>query len=196
MKKISALVLLLLIIFLGWYIYSVSTNRIEKNKVGLSAPENLQNEDIVIESIQKKVKSIDDEKDYQVKTLDNEWFVARNIVRDNGVIIDGYVKDGQISKITEKIGLSYGVRIYEYYLVDKKLIYVNEKEDYYPYDNDSSTFNYAKLESGFEAHHYFHENKLVQTKISGEKKFPENDVNLESLFTSTATEYVDLLTNI
>lgn len=46
--------------------------------------------------IREIVAAADAEKSYQVKTLDNDYFVAHNEVTDGGQELTGYFKNGQI----------------------------------------------------------------------------------------------------
>lgn len=195
MKKILTLILLcFFLVFLGWYIYKNTEKNIVKNETNIVTPKTSQDEANIIAGIQKKVQSINTEEDYQTKTLNNEWFLAHDIVRDNGVQLDGYFKDGQISKISERIGLSHIVTHFDYYFWDNQLILVNEKEEFFPYDDNTGTMDYTKLELGFEGYYYFNEEKLIKTEITGEKRYPEKaNTNLGLMLLSIAKKNIELL---
>lgn len=147
---------------------------------------------IQIKDIQNQVGQIDSIKDYQIKTLNNQQVLGEHIT-DGGAQLIGYYRDGKTSKIVEKLGLSFGVKTYEYYFFNNQLIFVHEKDENFPYDEKKDTFDYSKLESGFEGFYYFKANKLVSTETSGEKRFPSGEeVNMGELLIRQANENIDL----
>ena len=193
MKKILTLILLcFFLVFLGWYIYKNTEKNIVKNETNIVTPKTSQDEANIIAGIQKKVQSINAEEDYQTKTLNNEEFLKH--ATDGGGQLTGIFINGQISKISKRIGLSHIVTHFDYYFWDNQLILVNEKEEFFPYDDNTGTMDYTKLELGFEGYYYFNEEKLIKTEITGEKRYPEKaNTNLGLMLLSIAKKNIELL---
>ena len=97
--------------------------------------------------IQQFVKATDAEQSYQVKTLDNDYFVAHNEVTGGGQELTGYFKNGHIQKIAYSVGLSLGLQRYLYYFDRGELVYVSAEEDDYPATNEG--LDYEKTEPVF-----------------------------------------------
>lgn len=147
-----------------------------------------------IQNIQKNVELIDSEKNYEVKTLNNEQ-IQGNQMTDGGAQLTGYFKQGKIVKIKEKLSLSYGVKNYEYYFSDGKLIFVYEKDENFPDPENSGTLDYSKTETAFEGYYYFENGKLISKKTIGTKRFSENDIiDIEESFLKVSQENLLLLT--
>lgn len=69
-----------------------------------------------IAAVRKKVEAINTEKSYQIKKLDNDYFVnIKNESTDGGQELSGYYKNGKLKKIVYSIGLSYGVKNLKHY---------------------------------------------------------------------------------
>ncbi len=150
--------------------YFISLNQNELQKVSL------------IKDIDSEVNSINQYKNYKIKTLENEEFLEQ--MTDGGGHLSGYFKEGQIKKIIEKFGLSYCVKTFEYYFLNGKLIFIFEKEDDFPYDENIAGLNYEKLELVFEGHYYFDNKNLIKIETKGKKKF-ENNTSEKSLLNMT-----------
>ena len=179
--SILALSLIFFVYEKKWTIVKISKNNSQVQELSLLA-----------KNIQEEVQLIDNEKDYQIKTLNNEQFLGH--MTDGGGQLIGYFKNGKISKIIERLGLSYGVKTYEYYFLNEKLILVSEKEEDFPDTNNTGTLDYTKVELAFEGHYYFNEEKLITAEITGKKRFPEDaGINLELLFLKRAKENIGLL---
>ena len=122
--------------------------------------------------IQQLVKATDADKDYQVKTLDNSYFVSRDDVTDGGQELTGYFKNGQMQKIDYSIGLSYGLNRYLYYFDGGDLIYVHEEEDDYPATNEG--LDYEKTEPGSSAEYFFQHGNPVMMNSKGSQRYQES----------------------
>jgi hypothetical protein len=119
--------------------------------------------------IREIVAAADAEKSYQVKTLDNDYFVAHNEVTDGGQELTGYFKNGQIQKIDYSIGLSFGLNRYLYYFDGGELVYVSAEEDDYPATNEG--LDYEKTELAFSAEYFFLNGKLLGTNSKGTGRY-------------------------
>lgn len=81
-----------------------------------------------INQIRKTVSSINSEKNYQIKVLDNDYFVdKKNEVTDNGQELMGFYKNDKLKKIVHEIGLSNKKIVTQYYFNEGNLIFVLEK---------------------------------------------------------------------
>lgn len=78
-----------------------------------------------ISKIRKHVSKINVEENYQIKIVDNEYFVdKKNEVTDNGQELIGFYKNNKLKKITHEIGLSNKKIVIQYYFDEEKLIFV------------------------------------------------------------------------
>lgn len=183
--------ILVVVVMLGIFILVVTifTHQRKTEMVANEDKEKL----VLIEDIQKKVWAIDFEKNYQTKVLNNEKFLDH--MTDGGGQLTGYFKDGQINKVVEWLGLSYGTKTFNYYFFDGRLILVNEKEEDFPDISNSGTLDYTKVEFAFEGNYYFNEEKLIDQKTNGQKRFSEGvKIDEEVLFLKTSKQNVELLT--
>lgn len=196
MKKITILsiVLFLLVVISGCTTES-NINKVNKNGSETPAQNNTQNKDAIIKGIKEKVKAINNEEDYQIKKLDNEWFVSHDFVRDAGTQIDGYYKQNNLKKIVERIGLSFEVRTYEYYYSDGGLILIHEKNEIFPYNEETGIMDRTRLELAFEGDYYINNNDIVDIITSGEKRTPEkvSEKEFVSSLILSSKENVELL---
>lgn len=134
----------------------------------------LSNPELVVAYTQERVELIDKESGYDVKTLNNDWFVAHNIMRDGGTQLEGYYKDNNIVKIIEKVSLSTEVKTYAYYFSNGQLILIHEANQVYPYITETGALDYSELKQVFEARYYIKDSKLVDVQASGERHIPLN----------------------
>jgi hypothetical protein len=142
--------------------------------------------------IQQLVKATDAEKNYQVKKLDNSYFVSRGEVTDGGQELTGYFKNGQIQKIAYNVGLSLGLQKYEYYFDRGELVYVSAEEDDYPSTNEG--LDYEKTELAFSAEYFFQHGKLLQTDAKGTGRYlSASATNAGNALRAAAERYIELL---
>ena len=178
----------ILVLALAFFTYEREWIKVKISKDNSQA----QELSLLAKKIQEEVQLIDSEKNYQIKTLNNEQFLGH--MTDGGGQLIGYFENKKISKIVERLGLSYGVKTYEYYFLNEQLILVIEKEEDFPDTNNTGTLDYTKVELVFEGHYYFNEGKLITTQVTGKKRFPEDaGTNIESSFIKMAKENVELL---
>ena len=129
-----------------------------------------------VEQIRQTFKVINSEKNYTLKILDNDYFTdVKNQVTDNGQELKGYYKKGKLKKMVYYVGLSYGIRIYEFYYSNNSLIFVFLKQSKYVYPDHSSEKSNrednVKLTPVFEGRYYFDQSKLFKTKETGKEMF-------------------------
>ncbi|PWB38388.1 MAG: hypothetical protein C3F02_03475 [Parcubacteria group bacterium] len=150
---------------------------------------NMEEKSVLVKGIQEKVRLINLEKSYQTKTLNNEKFLDH--MTDGGAQLVGYFKDGKIYKIVERLGLSYGVKTYEYYFSNEQLVLVDEKEEDFPDTDNTGSLDYTKVELAFEGRYYFDGDKLIDKQITGQKRFFDNST--EPSFITLAKQNIQLL---
>ncbi|MBF8456143.1 hypothetical protein IV494_03020 [Kaistella sp. G5-32] len=133
-----------------------------------------------IAAVRKKVEAINTEKSYQIKKLDNDYFVnVKNEPTDGGQELSGYYKNGKLKKIIYSVGLSYGMKTCEYFFSDDELIFVFEKQDQFADLKDQSNqvtgSDHTKLESVYTGRFYFENSKLFSIKQTGREIFTKMD---------------------
>jgi|SRR5208337_4370465 len=138
------------------------------------------------------VAAADAQKSYQVKTLDNDYFVSHNEVTDGGQELTGYFKNGHIQKIAYSVGLSLGLQKYLYYFDGGELVYVYEEEDDYPATNEG--LDYEKTEPAFSGEYFFLNGKLLRTDSKGQGRYLNaSTTNAGDGLMASATRYMALL---
>ena len=154
-----------------------------------------KNSDLVM-NINKIVASIENKKDYQVEKLDNIQLIERGErAYDNGRGLDGYFINGEIKKITEWVGLSDKILIFDYYFNNSELVFTHEKELDYPYIESIAALDYTNPQLVFEASYYFDGGKLFETNSEGERRFPDTGRNIEESLLMQAKHAMLLLRN-
>ena len=133
-----------------------------------------------IAAVRKKVEAINTEKSYQIRKLDNDYFVnAKNEATDSGQGLSGYYKNGKLKKIVYSVGLSYGMKTCEYFFSNDELIFVFEKQDQFATIKDQSNhitgLDHTKLEPVYTGRFYFENSKLFSVKQTGKEIFTKMD---------------------
>ena len=142
--------------------------------------------------IREVVSAADAEKSYQVKTLDNDYFVSHRDVTDGGQELTGYFINGQIQKIAYSVGLSFGLQKYLYYFERGELVYVSAEEDDYPATNEG--LDYEKTEPVFSGEYFFLNGKLLKTNAKGQGRYlSASTTNAGDGLVESATRYSALL---
>lgn len=127
----------------------------------------------LITIINKQVREINSDKGLTTKLFNaNEVY---NKTFDGGGRIEVYLKGGQITKIEESIGLSYGLVTTIIYLKDGRPIKIIDREENFKIKDDQSGLDYTKLNQVFEASIYVVNWDKDDSKIlrKGERKFSE-----------------------
>lgn len=142
-------------------------------------------------SLINRVKQINQDESLTIVTLENEGFLPQ--ATDGGGELTGYFKSGQIQKITRRIGLSYGIEIYEYFFTAEKLIFVYETLDGFPYVESSGKFDHTKTERNFIGRYYFKDGKLIDSETTGHNRFEDDTIDIESTLTKEMNYCLDKL---
>lgn len=144
----------------------------------------------LIKKIHLIVKSIDDHTFKDSVELENEDFLEN--MTDGGGSLTGYFNNGELVKIKEWVGLSYGIIQHSFYFRKGQLAYVLETEDDF-YVNDSFQKDYTKFGQHFRGDYYFSDNKLAGMLTLGHNRFEDDANDPEKEFLSTASQYRKLI---
>ncbi|MEO8210362.1 MAG: hypothetical protein ABI840_07350, partial [bacterium] len=112
--------------------------------------------------------------------------------------LTGFFKGNKIYKIYRSEGLTDGVEITEFYYRRNELIFVREKFNSYVYDNILKTFDYTKINSTFSGYYYFKDDKLIEYKTTGIKRFDDQTLSTEKSLLNKSNEafgYIKKLLN-
>lgn len=113
-----------------------------------------------IEFVKKTVQSINQIKDFKIKTVPYSYFMDKSEVTDNGIELKGFYKDGKLRKMEHFMGLSAWKIITEYFFLENgKLVFVYSKK--YQILNENGCLEKPKLLS--ELRCYYENNKLIKT---------------------------------
>lgn len=130
-----------------------------------------QAKDALIKNIRAEYQKINKDASLKTIALKQEQFLQH--ATDGGGSLAGYFKKDSIYKMVLSVGLSYGVKTFEYYLKNNNLIFVYETEEYHAYNDATGELNYLKLTKAFEGRYYFNQGKLIETHKKGKKRFDE-----------------------
>ena len=123
-----------------------------------------------VDEINDEVKAIDSDVTIKIKEFDAAEVYGHT--SDGGGKIKIYQKDGQIRKIEEQTGLSFGRITTIIYLVDSKPILITDREENFK-RNDDGSFNYSSLREVFEARLYMADGELVDAIKKGARAMSE-----------------------
>ncbi len=143
-----------------------------------------------VQAIRKEFQAINGDSSMKKITLENEEFMED--LTDGGGELTGYYKNGQIRKIRQWIGLSYGNEIKEFYFRNGKLIFVYEQFNSFPFDEKKGELIHSSTKTTFEGRYYFNNDKLIDRKITGKRQFEDKSDPATKLL-SEARENVKLL---
>lgn len=150
----------------------------------------MQNDEL--ESIKQAFWTINNDTALQRVTLQGDKFLGESV--DGGGELVGYFKGDSIVKITEDVGLSFGVMKIEYYFKGGYLIFVYEKEKDFPYDDSTASFDYTRLSLVFEGKYYFHNDSLIKKIVKGKRSSNISGMSQNpSQFIANAGKLVHLL---
>lgn len=117
----------------------------------------------------KRIKSINQDSSFEKVSLNNEELL--NQITDGGSELIGYFKKSEPQKIIKEIGLSHGIKTFDYYFTYGKLIFIYEIFEGFVYNDSLQKFDYTKTENNFIGRYYFKNNKLVDSETTGHNRF-------------------------
>jgi len=113
-----------------------------------------------IEFVKKTVQSINQIKDFKIKTVPYSYFMDKSEVTDNGIELKGFYKDGKLRKMEHFMGLSAWKIITEYFYSENgKLIFVYSKK--LQTVDENGYLEKPQLLS--ELRYYYQQDKLIKT---------------------------------
>jgi len=131
-----------------------------------------QKRDSIIRDIQESFRKINNDRTLKIIKLENEEFLPQ--ATDGGCSLTGYFKGDTVYKMKVWIGLSYGIKQFEYYFKNGNLFFIYEKEEDFPYDEKEGTLVYTKVKLAFEGRYYLNRGKIIDVKKRGEKRLDAN----------------------
>ncbi|HET6769061.1 MAG TPA: hypothetical protein VFH08_16735 [Chitinophagaceae bacterium] len=134
----------------------------------------------------KRVKSINSDSSLTKIVLTNEEFMPQ--VTDGGGELIGYFKKQEIQKITRTIGLSYGIKTYDYYFSYGRLLFIYETLYGFATKDTLGTLDYNKTELNFIGRYYFKKDKLIDNETTGHNRFERDDVDMEKVLLQETKE--------
>ena len=126
-----------------------------------------------MDTIDKQVRQINSDRGLTKKKFNANEVYGK--IFDGGGQIQAYLKDGQLIKIEENIGLSYGRVTTIIYLKEGEPIKIIDREENFKIKDDQSGLDYTKLIQVFEASIYVVNWDKDDSKIvrKGERKLSE-----------------------
>jgi hypothetical protein len=142
-----------------------------------------------IKAIQAAYTSIENSNTLKQVTLSGEEFSEHAC--DNGCTLTGYFKGDSIKKMSDWIGLSYGIIERSFYFKAGRLVFVYESERHFVHDSTGAPVYNKPPIVVFEGRYYFEGNTLIKDITKG-KKFGGEKENPGSLL-KLAKDYTALL---
>jgi hypothetical protein len=130
-----------------------------------------QSKDTIIKHTRESFQKINNDHTLKRLELDNEDFMPDE-QSDGGISLTGYYKKDTIYKLSAWIGVSYGVRQYDYYLKNGKPFFIYETEKDFLGKKDG-TLDDSKLNLAFEGRYYLDNGKVIDVKTKGKKRMDE-----------------------
>lgn len=118
-----------------------------------------------IRAIDRRVHEIDAGKDYGIKTLENEEFMEQ--MTDGGGELQGFVKKGQLVKISAWVGVSSCVYITEYYFEDSQLVFVSAQGLEFAYVDSTGSFDPGVQKVTMEGRFYYRKGDAAPELLKG-----------------------------
>lgn len=120
----------------------------------------------------------------QIKLENNEVFKQ---ITDGGAELIGYFRNHQIQKIELSIGLSHGIREFQFFYENSELIYVKEVLRQYIWDDSKGVFDYSKTERTFRGDYIFKEGFDLITL--GHNRFEDDELDPELTLKEESQRY-------
>jgi hypothetical protein len=127
----------------------------------------------LVKNIRHTFQEINNDKTHTIVKLQNEEI--RGEKTDGGEELTGYFDGDSIRKIYSWIGLSYGVKQYEYYFSNGQLIFVYETEKGFHVNDSLGSMDQTRLDLLFEGRYYLDKGKMIDRKTKGQKRFGEEN---------------------
>lgn len=123
-------------------------------------------------------------------SLSDEEFLEN--IPDGGGELTGYYKNGELVKLTEWIGLSYGNSTREFYFKRGRLFFVFEQ--FASFIQNEEGLDKSQTKTTFEGRYYIHQGRLIDKKIKGRRTIEDEEpADVVKAFEETLKEYKELL---
>jgi hypothetical protein len=170
---------------------SVSLRLAPQSHVNIDFLSPLQfNDTTGVKRIQQIVITLNSSKIKDSVYLENEDFMENST--DGGGSLTGYFQNGNLVKIDEWYGISWGVLQVSYYFDNSSLVFVRETEDHF-YIDDSTGIDPSRFDSQFRGEYYFNKGKLFDEVSLGHNRFENEENNPEKEFNQRAKENKDII---
>jgi len=150
-----------------------------------------QSKEAKIKDIRSLFQKINSDNTLKVIKLENEDIPGPAL--DNGQSLTAFYKGNTIYKIQAWVGLSYAIREYEFYLKDSQVFFVYEKESDFPSNEAKATLDHSKTVVAFEARYYLYQNKIIDVKSKGKKRFEGTSVMSAKDLLTIANNYLAII---
>ncbi len=142
-----------------------------------------------VRKIRKYVSEIDKHKLKDSIELENEEFM--NNLTDGGGSLTGYFQKGELVKIKEWYGLSWGILQVNFYFKNDILLFVNETEDHFYIDSNGT--DHSRSDLIFRGQYYFNKSKLFDEVSVGHNRFERDDQNPETEYLKRAADNATII---
>ena len=122
-----------------------------------------------IRAVDLLVQRVNAVKDYELRTLENEEFLAQ--MTDGGGELTGYVKGGELVKMVSWVGVSSCVFVTEYYFDHSKLVFVQEQGSEFAYVDSTASFDPAVQNVTMEARFYYRDKDAAPVALKGSTRW-------------------------
>lgn len=116
-------------------------------------------------TVDRRVQAINAEKDYEVRTLENDAFLE--YTTDGGGELKGYLKNGELVKMVAWVGLSSCVIITEYYFDRSQLVFVRVQGLEFAYVDSTASFDPSVQNITMEGRFYYRDNDAAPVSLTG-----------------------------
>ena len=132
-----------------------------------------QTKEDLVKNIRQSFQKINNDTTLTIVKLQNEDIPGETT--DGGEQLTGFFNGDSICKINDWIGLSFGVKQYEYYFSNGQLIFVYEIEKGFHVNDSLGSMDQTKLDLLFEGRYYLDKGKMIDQKTKGQKRFGEEN---------------------
>ncbi|MBK9176242.1 MAG: hypothetical protein IPM46_07880 [Flavobacteriales bacterium] len=118
-----------------------------------------------IVAVDGQVQKINEVKDYELRTLENEEFLEQ--MTDGGGDLTGMFKNGELIKVVKRVGLSSCVDITEYYFRNSQLVFVSAQGLEFAYIDSTASFDPDVQQVTMEGRFYYSDSAAAPVLLKG-----------------------------
>ncbi|MES2277465.1 MAG: hypothetical protein V4592_15685 [Bacteroidota bacterium] len=123
-----------------------------------------------IAHIRSVFQNINTDKTFKKVVLDNDKLSKIDPdyhYTDGGQELTGYFKSNQLTKVTYSVGLSFGIKTFDFYFEEQKVIFIYECQQSFVPNEKTNALDYTKLKTTFEGRYYIDQNKVIHKVEKG-----------------------------